>query len=135
MKKLRMFSILAILMVALILLLSSAALAGTKPITFGWQQNTADMPNLAGWNLLYSFTAGGPYIQLANVPYIGTVQNEYTQLTPVAVVADGQKRTVYFVANAVGKSGQVSGYSNEVNVVIDFTVVTIPIQLRIIIGN
>lgn len=125
------------LLIALLIILAMAITvnAGTKPITFNWQQNVADLPNLASWNILYSFTAGGPYTQLVNVPYNGTPQAEYTHLTPVAVVADGQKKTVYFVANAVGKSGVVSGYSNQVSIEIDFTTVTVPIQLRIIIGN
>jgi hypothetical protein len=111
------------------------AFAGTKTITFVWEQGSADLPNLKEWRLHYALTAGGPYTVLVTVPYDGVVKPEYSNVTPVSVIADGQKATVYFVATAVATSGVESGYSNEVNQLIDFTVVTVPIQLKIIIGN
>jgi hypothetical protein len=114
---------------------TNSAYAGTKTITFSWDQNTGDLPNLKEWRLKYSFTAGGPYALLATVPYDGTPRPEYTNPASVSIVADGEKRIVYFIATAAATSGAESGPSNEVLYTIDFSVVTVPIRLKIIIGN
>ena len=111
------------------------AQAGTKTITFAWEQAAADLPNLREWRILYAFVSGGPYTLLATVPFDGTPRPEYSNPTPVTIVPDGEKRMVYFVATAVANSGAESGYSNQVSDEIDFTVVTIPIQFRIVIDG
>ena len=124
-----------VLLVALILMLSSIAFAGTKTINFAWEQGAADLPNLKEWRIHSSMTVGGPYTVLSTIPFDGTVKPSYAGSGTVTTIPNGQKATVYFVATAFGKSGIESGYSNEVSVLIDFTTVTVPINFKIVITN
>lgn len=104
----------------------------TKSITFAWEQSAADLPQLKEWRIKQSPTAGGPYALTTTVPYDGTPSPEYTSST-VITVPDGAKTTLYFIATAVATSGAESGPSNEVVATFDFSTVTVPIQLRIIV--
>ena len=122
-------------LLVLTLLLSGVSLAGSKTINFAWEQGTSDLPNLQEWRIHSSLTQGGPYKLLSTIPFDGTTKLEYTGSGTVTEIADGQKATVYFVATAFGKSGAESGYSNEVSALIDFTTVTTPINLKIVITN
>ena len=114
-------------------MLTTLSFAGSKQVTFSWQQAAADLPNLASWNIKYSMTSGGPYTQLANIPYVSP-QTTYTSNQTINLVADGAKATVYFVATAVGKSGAESAVSNQASGVFDFTTVGVPIQFTITIS-
>lgn len=70
-----------------------------------WQ----DAGTVVGYNIFRSTTHGGPYQQ------INTVLDASTNYTDYAVAAG---KTYYYVTTAVASSGQQSGHSNEVAVVI-----------------
>jgi hypothetical protein len=119
-----------LLIVFLLVLLPVLCFAETKNITFLWEQATTDLPNLKEWRIKQSMAPGGPYTLATTVPYTGTPQNEYTATAPITVPS-GAKTTLYFIATAVSTAGNESGPSNEVSAVLDFSVVTVPIRLRL----
>jgi hypothetical protein len=120
------------LFIALLLVLAMAGLAsaGTKTITFLWQQDAADLPTLTGWKIYKADTAGGPYTLLYTINYNGTPSQEYTSGPQALVSPDGQIKTYYFVATAF-KPGSESAKSNEVSAVIDFKTLSVPIQFKL----
>ena len=118
-----------LLLCATLLGLTVFSFAGTKTLTFAWNQTLPDPNDLAGWKLYSSQTPGGPYTLAATIPFAGA-QTEYTSAQPF-VSPDGQRKTYYFVLTAFDTSGNASGYSNEVSATIDFEAPGVPIQLKV----
>jgi hypothetical protein len=118
----------------LFILAAVPALAGTKTLTFGWQQNATDLPQMQDWKLYKADAAGGPYTLFATIPYNGTPAQEYTSTNPLTS-PDGQEKTYYFVVRATDKQGNSSGYSNEVAALIDFLSPSVPVTLRVTVTN
>ena len=117
------------LLILALVLLTSIAFAGTKSLNFAWQQTLPSPNDLQGWSLYQSSTAGGPYAKILDIPYTVT-QTEYTATQPITV-PDGSVTTLFFVLDAVDKSGNRSAKSNEVTASIDFQSPGTPIQLRV----
>lgn len=107
------------------------AQAGTKTITFAWNQDISE--GFAGWKL---YRATSPNVQVnatnlfATIPYGGTTAAEYTTSQPL-ISPDGQTVTYYFVLTAFDNAGNESDKSNEVSAVIDFMAPGVPIQLKV----
>jgi hypothetical protein len=129
---------LALLFVSMILLVTIAvsADAGTKSLTFGWQQNAADLPQMGtgAWKLYTADTATGPWTLFNTIDYLGTPQNEYTS-TKTLTVPDGTEKTIYFAVTASDKSGNESARSNVVSALIDFMAPSVPISLTVTVTN
>jgi hypothetical protein len=116
------------------ILVATSVFALTKTLNFGWQQASADLPNLATWRIYSSSTAGGPYALLTQIAYDGQAKPEYTG-TATITQADNTAKTYYFICRAVGKNGNESGNSNEVSAVIDLIAPSTPVQFKVTISN
>ena len=95
---------LAILCTAIVAAIVSWAIlasAATSTVTLAWDANTE--PDLAGYKVWRSGTAGGPYTLASTLGKVTTAS--------VPGLADG---THYFVVTANDAVGNQSGYSNEV---------------------
>lgn len=100
----------------------NAAMAAdvNKTITFAWNQDAADLPNLAEWRLHWGDVEAGPFVPVLDIngnavviPYDGTPAAEYTASQPfIITVPAGSSVTKYFVMTAVDTDGDESGYSN-----------------------
>jgi hypothetical protein len=112
----------------MLVMLVTVCFAGTKVLTFAWQQ-PGSLDNFGGWKLYQSETAGGAGVLSMTIPYVSQ-QTEYTA-TKNLVSPDGQTKTSYFTLTAFDTSGNESGKSNEVSAVIDFEAPTVPIQLKV----
>ena len=129
----------SLLLCAGLIVLSGAVCSGEDQVMkkFAWNQSAADVvkPDFGGWKLYRSGTPGGPYELFNTVEYAGS-QSLYTSEQSIDGVS-GQIVTSYFVLCAFNKiSGQVSGYSNEVVVELDFTnSFSIPFGLEILISG
>lgn len=121
MKKL-LIVLLATLFLALPLAVSGAEV--TETLIFEWRME--DITNLTEWRLFWSDTSGGPYIEVATIPYDPEVPGPvYSSAeTPPAVTGDqGTTVTKYFVLVSCGDIPQqdgtseylCSGDSNEVS--------------------
>lgn len=124
-----------ILALLTMVLFVSPAFAGTKTLTFIWNQDIPTPVNdLAGWRLYQSPTQGGSCkaTKVGNDIAYTTTQTEYTTSSPITV-PDGQRTTLYFSMTAFDTSGNESGCSNEVAAVLDFQSPGVPIQLRVTI--
>lgn len=117
-----------IVALAVLLVVVSLAVAGTKVLTFAWQQ-PGSMAGFAGWKLYQSETAGGAGALSLTIPYVSQ-QTEYTA-TKNLVSPDGQTKVYYFTLTAFDTSGNESARSNEVSASIDFEAPMVPIQLRV----
>jgi hypothetical protein len=106
--------ILAVILTALCFV--PPAMAGTKTLTFAWEQVVPD--DFDGWFLHYG-TEPGVYDQKLWIPYSGTVEESYTSDKEIPA-PDGQETTFFFALTAVDKSGNASDYSNEVQATLDF---------------
>ena len=108
----------------------------SKPITFAWDQATTDLPNLQGWGLYVMTTSGGT--KPAPIPVAYTTGSGPFQASQSFTVTGTPGSTVrrYFVLDAVSKSGNRSGYSNEVfyDFVIPFSDVTTPMSLKVTVS-
>ena len=108
------------------------AFATEKPITFEWEQAGTDLATMDKWTLYYSETAGGAYLKLVDIPYVSE-EATYSHTEPITLVNAGEERTIYFVLTASDKSGNESGYSNEVNALIDFKAPGSPFSFKIVV--
>jgi len=126
------FTLLIVLLVVIIT--GTLAVAGTKTITFYWQQSAADLPTLTGWKIYKADTAGGPYTLFSTITYNGTQAQEYTSGVQSLVSPDGQIKTYYFTATSF-KAGAESVKSNEISAIIDFKELSIPIQFRLTVTS
>jgi hypothetical protein len=81
----------------------------TKTITFGWTQE--DTTNLKEWKIFWSDTAGGPYTEVAIIPYnSGEAGPEYTGSKNMNVSGNqGTHVTKYFIVRACGDIPQEDG--------------------------
>lgn len=120
-----------LLLVLCFLLFAVPAWAGTKTLTFAWNQEIST--GFAGWKL-YKAIAPNVAVSAANlhstIPYGGTPSTEYTTSQPL-VSPDNQVITYYFVLTAFDTAGNESLKSNEVSAEIDFQAPGVPVQLRV----
>jgi hypothetical protein len=126
-------SIICFMLVAVFFGLVVSANAGSKSLTFLWNQNAADMPQLKEWRLFQADTATGPWTPFFTVTYNGVVLQDYTG-TGNLTVPDGTEKTVYFSVTAVDKSNNESGRSNVVSALIDFLAPSVPVTLRVTVN-
>ncbi len=115
------------------LVIAFAAFGATN-VTFNWQQTSTDLPNLQMWRIYSSTTPGTGYTLLAQIIYDGAAKPEYTG-TATITQPDNTAKTYYFICRAVGKNGNESGNSNEVNAAIDLTAPSTPIQFKVTKSN
>ena len=93
----------ALILTIIAMLFAVPVMADTVELIATWTPNTE--PDLAGYNLYYSETPGGPYLFLAK--FAGKVSTGKT----TAGMVYGE--TLYFVLTAYDTEGLESGYSNE----------------------
>jgi len=118
----------------LVTLLAVNVQAGSKSLTFGWQQSAADLPQMGTWKLYRADSQTGPWTLFDSITYNGTPQNEYTT-TKVLTVPDGTEQTIYFSVTASDKSGNESARSNVVSALIDFLSPSVPITFTVTVTN
>jgi hypothetical protein len=107
--------VLAALTLLLFNVASVAAAEFQKNLTFAWEQETGDLPNLAKWRLHVREAAGGVDIVLIDVPYTVGAGPTFTSAQSFTVVGTpGSTVRRYFVLDAVSKGNEISGPSNEV---------------------
>lgn len=109
--------------------------AHAADVTLAWDANTEQ--DLAGYKLYYSTTgAGGPYNGTAIPGHPSPTDIPLSALEDPAnpqVTATGlPEGHYYFVVTAYDSSGNESGYSNEVNALIDITAPAVPGTLRVV---
>ena len=114
--------------------MSSISHAAMSTLTFGWQQEATDLPNIKSWRIYKSNTSGSGYTLFQEIPYNGTPQQEYTAATSLAQ-PDGTKVVYYFVCRAVGTNNVESGSSNEVTAVVDWSAPSVPVLFKVTITN
>ena len=124
-----------LLIILAILMFAAPAFSAdfSKPLTFGWDQDSADLPSLHGWGLYVMTASAGTKDTRIDVPY--TTGNGPFQASSSFTVTGLPGVTVrrYFVLDAVSKNGERSGYSNEVfyDFLIPFSNVTTPMSLTV----
>ena len=118
-----------LLIFVLIAALASPTLAGSKQLTFAWEQVLPETNDLKEWRIYSATQAGGPYALMATVPYVSP-QTTYTSSQQMTS-PDGQRVQYFFVLTALDTAGNQSGYSNEVNTWIDFEGPGIPTKFTV----
>jgi len=118
-----------LLIFVLIAALASPTLAGSKQLTFAWEQVLPEPNDLKEWRIYSATQAGGPYALMATVPYVSP-QTTYTSSQQMTS-PDGQRIQYFFVLTALDTAGNQSGYSNEVNTWIDFEGPGIPTRFTV----
>ena len=100
-----------LILISLLLLLATPAVASNltadqagNSVTLAWDANTE--PDLAGYRIYQSRTAGGPYTQIGQVGVMPAPEWTVTGLT---------NGTYFWVVTARNLAGMESGYSNEVS--------------------
>lgn len=117
-----------ILVSCVVLLLLLVPMAGTAAVekvvaenlTFEWDQNEADLPDIAGWTLYMSATSGSGYVKVIDIPFTAapavdgvTVFSSGAAMNIVGV--SGSTVTKYFVLTSKNAINEESEYSNEVS--------------------
>ena len=125
MKKLFFVLLAAVLFAAL----AAPTWAGSKQLTFAWEQVLPETNDLKEWRIYSATQAGGPYALMATVPYVSP-QTTYTSSQQMTS-PDGQRIQYFFVLTALDSAGNQSGYSNEVNAWIDFEGPGIPTKFTV----
>jgi len=125
MKKLFLILLCFILFAALV----PQAWAGSKQLTFAWEQVLPEPNDLKEWRIYSATQSGGPYALMATVPYVSP-QTTYTSSQQMTS-PDGQRVQYFFVLTALDTAGNQSGYSNEVNTWIDFEGPGIPTRFTV----
>ena len=125
MRKLFFFLLIFVLIAAL----ASPTLAGSKQLTFAWEQVLPEPDDLKEWRIYSATQAGGPYALMATVPYVSP-QTTYTSSQQMTS-PDGQRIQYFFVLTALDTAGNQSGYSNEVSTWIDFEGPGIPTKFTV----
>ena len=103
--------------------------AGSKQLTFAWEQVLPEANDLKEWRIYSATQSGGPYTLTATVPYVSP-QTTYTSSQQMTS-PDGQRIQYFFVLTALDTAGNQSGYSNEVNTWIDFEGPGIPTRFTV----
>lgn len=91
------------LIISIIFLSFSLAIAGDKQLTFEWQQNEEDLPELAEWELFMSLDATLPFDQWVSqgkITYDGNPASWY-DATFTITVPDGAETATYFKMTAI----------------------------------
>ncbi len=127
MKKLFFVLLTAVLFAAL----AAPAWAGSKQLTFAWEQVLPSTNDLKEWRLYSATRSGGPYTLAATIPYVSP-QTTYTSPQQMTSL-DGQRIQYFFVMTAVDTAGNETGYSNEANTWIDFEAPNSPTNLTVTI--
>jgi hypothetical protein len=99
--------IILLLTIIAFLCFGSWADAGEKQLTFEWQQNAEDLPDLAKWELFMSLDDALPFDQWAKqgeIPYTGTPADWYDAGFTITV-PDGQETATYFKMTAIDTEG------------------------------
>jgi len=109
--------------------LAAPTWAGSKQLTFAWEQVLPDPNDLKEWRIYSATQAGGPYALMATVPYVSP-QTTYTSSQQMTS-PDGQRVQYFFVLTALDTAGNQSGYSNEVNTWIEFEGPGIPTRFTV----
>lgn len=98
-----------------------------------WEQ--AISKDLAGWDIHYSHTPGPPYEPLVSIQYSGNPQQSYTKQIELPEVVGGSAK-YYFVVSARDTTGNVSGFSNEAELILtDTTPPAVPVKVMFEIVN
>ena len=118
-----------LLIFVLIAALAAPTWAGSKQLTFAWEQVLPEPNDLKEWRIYSATQAGGPYAPMATVPYVSP-QTTYTSSQQMTS-PDGQRIQYFFVLTALDAAGNQSGYSNEVNTWIDFEGPGIPTRFTV----
>lgn len=103
-----------VLIILIMCLAAGLALAGDKQLTFEWQQNADDLPDLAKWELFMSLDPNLPFDQWASqgeIPYDGTPASWY-DATFTITVPDGQETSTWFKMTAIDNAGNSSDPSD-----------------------
>jgi hypothetical protein len=117
------------LTVALMVFFATPSWAGSKQLTFAWEQDLPSPNDLKEWRIYSATQSGGPYTLMATVPYVSP-QTTYTSAQQMTS-PDGRRVQYFFVLTAVDTSGNQSGYSNEVNTWIDFEGPGVPTKFSV----
>ena len=98
---------------------TGSADAASNTLILEWQQSAADTAkaDFDGWKLYWG-TASGVYTQSLVVPF--TVPGATYTASQTVTVPDNAETTIYFAIKAKDKSGNESGFSNEVSQRFDF---------------
>ena len=137
-----MKKIIALILLFFFIAIPAVADEVTQTLTFAWEQD--DTTNLLEWEMRWGTAAGGPYTQLATIPYnagdpAGTFQSP---VNSTVTGAPATTETRYFVLRACGNIPQQDGttvyecseFSNEVS--FGFWIpagqFSVPVQFRII---
>ena len=113
----------------LLLFFLPGASASEKKLTFHWDQEISE--GFAGWKIFFSRSSGIDYQLFSALGYDPEVI-DYTTEIMFPSPADA-RITWYFVFTAFDDAGNESGYSNEVNKVIDFDAPPAPYNLTVTI--
>jgi len=103
-----------IFVIFLIVMLAGFAQAGEKQLTFEWQQEADDLPDLAKWELFMSLDPDIPFDQWAlqgDIVYDGNPASWY-DATFTITVPDGQETPTYFKMTAIDHAGNDSDPSD-----------------------
>ena len=125
------FAILAMLLFSL----PAFAADTTMELDFAWTQATADLPSLREWGLYIYNTPGGTK-PAPNVVAYTTGNGPFTTSQTFTVTGfPGTTVRRYFVMDALSKTGNRTGFSNEVfyDFPIPFSDVTTPMSLTVTI--
>ena len=112
-----------------ILLFTIPAYAEVKPLNFAWEQEIAFSGQCAGWTLYWSETSGSGYQKLIDIDFV----EEQTSYTDSVDWSTLPRKKVYFVLTARSNLNEESGYSEEC--VVDLSILPIPINFRLVIGE
>ncbi|GAG36276.1 unnamed protein product [marine sediment metagenome] len=114
-------------LILVLVLLPAIALAGSKDLTFAWDQVISE--DFGGWELHYG-TSPGVYTAVIDIKYIAGDDGEYSA-TQTIVAPDGAETTFYFAILAYDTVGNKSVFSNEVSTTLDFEAPLVPQTLRV----
>lgn len=103
--------LIAMAIVGIVFILLIRAFAADEPVTFMWEQNVVDLPNLQGWNFYVGDQNGPPWTKFATVPYTSGEGPWTTDTTLTITGAPGSTVKKYFAATAVNKDGKESAYA------------------------
>ena len=85
--------------------------AKAETVTFQWEQEVANLPDLKEWNFYVSDVNGPPWAKFATVPYT-TGTGPWTADTSLTITgAPGGTVKKYFAATAVNKDGLESTFA------------------------
>jgi hypothetical protein len=94
--------------------------AKDKEIILKWSQTLPSPNDLKGWNIYCSESKGGPYKFLGFVPF-SSEEAEYSWSSDrFDQLGFTKKGKLYFVLASVDVEGNVSGFSQETDVQVDF---------------